>query len=127
MMSTRYEKGIETLSKMVSEETMKGTIEHVKKFYPDMANFVVEFAFGDIYSRPKLGLKQKELITISSLVTQGAESQLDFHIHAALNVGLEPEEIVETIIHCIPYVGFPRCLGALGVVMKVFRERDITV
>lgn len=126
METSRYEKGLETLGKMVSPEILQETVERVKQFSPDMAKLIVEFPFGSIYSRPGLDLKQRSLITISSLLTQGAESQLDFHIHAALNVGLSPDEVVEAIIHCLPYAGFPKSLGALGVVMKVFKERNIT-
>lgn len=127
MDSKAYEKGIETLGKMVSPDILKQTVENVRKFSPDLAKLVVEFPFGSIYSRPGLDLKQRSLITISSLVTQGAEGQLDFHIHAALNAGLTPNEIVETIMHCLPYAGFPKSLGALGVVIRVFQEREIEV
>ncbi|CAM4414582.1 carboxymuconolactone decarboxylase family protein [Paenibacillus alkaliterrae] len=125
-METNYEKGLEMLGKMVSPEILQDTVERVKQFSPDMAKLIVEFPYGSIYSRPGLDLKQRSLITISSLVTQGAEGQLDFHINAALNVGLSPDEVVEAIMHCIPYAGFPKSLGALGVVMKVFKERNIT-
>ncbi|RIX60543.1 carboxymuconolactone decarboxylase family protein [Paenibacillus nanensis] len=126
MDSKAYEKGMETLGKMVSPEILRQTVENVRKFSPDMAKMVIEFPFGSIYSRPGLDLKQRSLITISSLVTQGAEGQLDFHIHAALNAGLTPEEIVEAVMHCLPYAGFPKSLGALGVVIRVFQEREIS-
>jgi 4-carboxymuconolactone decarboxylase len=126
METNRYELGLETLGKMVSKEIMQETVEHVKKFSPDIAKLIVEFPYGSIYSRPALDLKQRCLLTISSLVTQGAESQLGFHINAALNVGLSPEEVVEAIMHCLPYAGFPKSLGALGVVMTVFKERNIS-
>ncbi|GEN34167.1 carboxymuconolactone decarboxylase family protein [Aneurinibacillus danicus] len=125
MSSARYEAGMETLRKMVSEEILSQTVEHVKKFDPDFSNMIVEFAFGDIYSRPGLDLKQRELITIASLITQGAESQLSFHIHGALKAGLTPKEIVEAVMHCVPYAGFPKALGALGVVMNIFNELGI--
>jgi len=125
MESKRHDKGLETLSRMVGPDIMRETVERVGKFSPDMAKLVVEFPFGSIYSRPGLDLKQRSLLTISSLVTQGAESQLDFHIHSALNAGLTPDEVVEAIIHCLPYAGFPKSLGALGVVIRVFEERNI--
>ncbi|WP_168123230.1 carboxymuconolactone decarboxylase family protein [Paenibacillus sp. HB172176] len=127
MDSKAYEKGIETLNKMVSPDILEQTVEGVKKFNPDLAKLIVEFPFGSIYSRPGLNLKQRSLMTIASLVTQGAEGQLDFHIHAALNAGLTPNEVVEAIMHCLPYAGFPKALGALGVVRRVFEERSISV
>lgn len=125
MMNDRYEKGLEILNGLVGKDILSQTVEHVARFSPDMAQYVVEFAFGEIYSRPALDMKQKELLTIASLVTQGAVGQLDFHLNAALNVGLTPEEIVEAVIHCIPYVGFPKSLSALQAVMEVFKGRGI--
>ncbi|MCU6708764.1 carboxymuconolactone decarboxylase family protein [Paenibacillus sp. J5C_2022] len=127
MDSKAYERGMEMLHKMVGPDVMKGTVERVAKFSPDMARLVVEFPFGSLYSRPGLDLKQRSLITISSLVTQGAVDQMDFHIHAALNAGLTPNEIVEAVMHCLPYAGFPKSLGALGVVIRIFEERGVTV
>ena len=124
-MSNLYDKGMETLGRMVSPDILQETVERVKRFSPDMAKLVVEFPFGSIYSRPGLDHKQRSLLTISSLITQGAEGQLDFHIHAGLNAGLTPNEIVEAVMHCLPYAGFPKSLGALGVVIQVFQEREI--
>lgn len=125
MEPNRYELGLETLGRMVNEEMMQATIENVREFSPDLAKLIVEFPFGSIYSRPGLDLQQRSLLTLSSLITQGAESQLQFHIHVALNVGLSPEQIVEAVMHCLPYAGFPKSLGALSVVMSVFKERNI--
>jgi 4-carboxymuconolactone decarboxylase len=125
MDKSRYEQGLEILEKMVSKEVLEETVERMAQFSPDIARLIVEIPFGSIYSRPGLEPKQRSLLTITSLVTQGADAQLDFHVHAALNVGLTPQEIVETIIHCIPYVGFPKCVSALFVVMKVFKQREI--
>lgn len=126
MGSNAYEKGMEMLGKMVSPEIVKQTVERVQKFSPDMAKMIIEFPYGTIYSRSGLDLKQRALVTISSLVTQGAVEQLDFHIHAALNAGLTPEEIVEAIMNCLPYTGFPKAISGLFVVIRVFQEREIT-
>lgn len=124
MEKSRYDRGLETLDNLVSKDMMAQTIDRVKQFNPDIARYVVEFAFGDIYSRPTLDGKQRELLTISSLVTQGAVSQLPFHIQAALHVGVAENEIVEAIIHCVPYVGFPKALSALEVVIDIFRDTE---
>lgn len=126
MKKNRYEQGQETITKMVTPDVLEGTVERVKRFSPDMAKLIVEFPFGSIYSRPGLDLKQRALLTIATLVTQGAVGQLDFHIHAALNAGLTPDEVVEAIIHCLPYAGFPKSIDGLDVVITVFKERNIT-
>ncbi|MBA1433894.1 carboxymuconolactone decarboxylase family protein [Bombilactobacillus bombi] len=97
----------------------------LKDVAPDVGKYIFEFAFGDIYNRPILNLKQREMITITSLLTQGdTAAQLDVHINASLNVGWKKEEIIETFIQCIPYVGFPKVLNAINVAKEVFKERE---
>jgi 4-carboxymuconolactone decarboxylase len=126
-MKTRFEQGMETVTTLAGQEGIQNSLEGIRTFFPDFYMAIIEFGFGEIYSRPGLDLKQRELLTLSSLITQGAEGQLPFHINAALNIGLTPNEIVETVLHCTPYAGFPRGCGALAVVAKVFHERGITI
>ncbi len=92
----------------------------------DLDRYIIEFAFGDIYPRTGLTLLEKEMITITSLLTSGGcGPQLEVHINGALNVGISPEKIIETFIQCIPYVGFPRVLNAVFTAKKGFGERQI--
>ncbi|WP_027417123.1 carboxymuconolactone decarboxylase family protein [Aneurinibacillus terranovensis] len=123
MQDERYEKGLASLQQLLGKEF--APLEAVRQFYPGLAELIVCNGFGDIYSRPGLDIKQRELVSLSSLISQGAVEQLDFHIDAALNVGLTPKEIVEVIIHCTAYVGFPKALSALMFVMNTFKERGI--
>ncbi len=90
---------------------------------PDLGRYIVSFGFGEIYHRPALGNRERELVTLGLLAAQGGcEKQLKVHIHAALNVGISREEIVETFIHCMPYLGFPKALNAVFVAKEVFAE-----
>lgn len=80
----------------------------------DLGRYIVEFAFGDIYSRDGLSLRDRELVTVAILtVLSGREPQLDVHLRAARNVGLSIEELRETIIHTVPYAGFPTAINAM--------------
>ncbi len=98
--------------------------DSLKDLAPDLNDMMLEFAFGTIYERGVLNFKQREMITITSLLTQGGcENQLRVHIQASLNVGLTQEEIIETFIHCVPYVGFPRVLNAIVVAKEIFTDR----
>ncbi|UOE63163.1 carboxymuconolactone decarboxylase family protein [Priestia filamentosa] len=125
-MNERYEDGWKKLME-VDGEGGRREIESLKDIAPDLGKYVIEFAFGDIYTRKGINLKQKQLVTIASLTTQGGcEPQLNVHINAALNVELTPNEIVEAITHCIPYTGFPRVLNAIFVAKQVFEDRDLT-
>lgn len=90
---------------------------------PDLGRYIVSFAFGEIYHRPALNNRERELLTLGLLAAQGGcEKQLKVHIHAALNVGISREEIVEAFIHAVPYLGFPKALNAVFVAKEVFAE-----
>lgn len=65
------------------------------------------------------------MVTIATLVALGTDPQLKLHINVGFNVGLSKEKIVGTLIHCIPYVGFPRVLNALTLLKEVMAERGI--
>lgn len=121
--SERFQRGWQRLME-VDAAGGERVIENVKDVAPDLGRYVVEFAFGEIYHRPGLDLRQRQLVTISALTTLGgAEPQLEVHINAGLNVGLTAREVVEAILHCIPYTGFPRVLNAIFVAKRVFEQR----
>lgn len=127
MKQTRYEVGIEQL-KQVDGKGGEAVIRSLEEIAPDLGRYIIEFAFGDIYGRGELTLQEREMITITSLLTSGGcEPQLEVHINGALNVGLSPKAIVETFMQCIPYVGFPKVLNAVFTAKKVFAERELVL
>jgi len=126
MSNERYERGWENLMR-IDGEGGKRVIDSLQDIAPDLGRYVIEFTFGDIYARPGLDAKQRQLATIASLTTLGGcEAQLNVHINAGLNVGLTPSEVVEAMMHCAPYTGFPRVLNAIFVAKKVFEERKVS-
>ncbi len=127
MENERFEKGTEKLSE-VDSTAGENVIASLDAIAPDLGRYIIEFAFGDIYCREGLSLQEREIITISSLLTAGGcEPQLEVHINGSLNVGISPERVIETFIQCIPYTGFPKVLNAVNVAKKVFAERNIEV
>lgn len=125
MEQTRFEAGMEQL-KRIDGTGGENVIKSLERIAPDVGKFIIEFAFGDIYTRGELSLKEREMITITSLLTLGGcEPQLEVHINGALNVGISPGKIIETFTQCIPYVGFPRVLNAITVAKKVFTDLDL--
>src|SRR4030081_2366837 len=104
----RYERGGERLRELAGEQGER-VIEGVRDVAPDLARYVVEFGYGDVYSRPGLDDRSRQLTAIAALsALGGAEPQLEYHIGIALNVGVEPREIVETIIPLPPFLGLAR-------------------
>lgn len=120
MESTRYERGLERLREVDGAAGDK-VIESLAGICPELGRYIIEFGFGDIYSRPGLTLPQRELATIAALTAMGtAQPQLKVHIAAALNVGLSRTEIVETMLQMSLYAGFPAALNGVFAAQEVF-------
>ena len=124
MENTRFTQGMEQL-KAIDGKGGENVIKSLEDIAPDLGKFIVEFAFGDIYTREGLTTEEREMITLSSLLTAGGcEPQLEVHINGALNVGISPEKVIETFLQCIPYTGFPKALNAVFAAKKVFAEKE---
>lgn len=120
----RYARGWDKL-KEIDGEAGERVIAALAPIAPDFARYLIEFPFGDIYSRPALDLKSREIATIAALAALGnAQPQLKVHIEGALNVGCTREEIVETFMQMAVYAGFPAALNALFAAKEVFASRD---
>ncbi|MGF1571199.1 MAG: carboxymuconolactone decarboxylase family protein [Nodosilinea sp.] len=118
--SERLQRGWEQL-KAIDGEAGEQVIESLSQIAPDLARYVIEFPFGDIYTRPGLDLKSREIATVAALTALGnARPQLKVHIQAALNVGCSRTEIVEVVMQMAVYAGFPAALNGMTVVKEVF-------
>lgn len=126
-LNDRYARGWEKL-KEIDGEAGERVIESLKTIAPDLGQYIIEFAFGDVYSRPGLDLKSREIATVAALTALGnAQPQLKVHIHGALNVGCTRTEIVEVMIQMAVYAGFPSALNGISAAKAVFAERDAAV
>ena len=124
MSTERYDRGRQKL-KEIDGEAGARVIDSLKDIAPDFARYLIEFPFGDIYSRPGLDLKSREIATVAALTALGnAAPQLKVHIQAALNVGCSRQEVVETIMQMAVYAGFPAALNGLFAAKEVFQDLD---
>ncbi|MBU5360021.1 MAG: carboxymuconolactone decarboxylase family protein [Enterococcus sp.] len=124
MSDKRLEQGIKNLQE-IDGEAGERVIESLETIAPNVGRYILEFAFGDIYNSDTLSFREREIVTITSLLTQGdTKNQLMVHINGSLNVGITEEEIIEIFTHCIPYVGFPRVLNAITSAKEVFESRN---
>ncbi len=119
----RYNRGWNKL-KEIDGEAGERVIDSLKDIAPDFARLLIEFPFGDIYSREGLDLKSREIAVVAALTALGnAAPQLKVHIEGALNVGCTQQEIVEVIMQMAVYAGFPAALNGLFAAKEVFAKR----
>ncbi|MFW2487206.1 carboxymuconolactone decarboxylase family protein [Clostridium chromiireducens] len=122
---SRFERGYRKLLEIdgkAGQEVENG----LKDISPDLGRYIIEYSFGDIYSRDGLDLKSKEIAVVAALTALGnAQPQLKVHINGALNVGCTINEIKEVIIQMSGYSGFPTSINAMNALKDVINERKM--
>jgi 4-carboxymuconolactone decarboxylase len=114
-MSDRYRRGIDIAQRLAAEKVAHFVESGVAEVAPDFARMVIEFAFGDVYSRDALNLRSRELVAIAVLAAVGtAGPQLRMHIQSAESVGITRAEIIEVLMQVSLYAGLPASLNALA-------------
>jgi 4-carboxymuconolactone decarboxylase len=120
----RYAKGMDALRE-IDGHVGEQVIAALANVAPDLGRFIIEFGFGDIYTRPGLDLLQRELITVAPLTALGtATPQLQVHLHGLLNVGGTRAQLIEVVMQLAAYAGFPAAINAMLVAKEVLAQRD---
>jgi len=120
MSDERYERGrrrIEEVDGRAQARLVEG--------WGDLGRYILEFAYGDVYSRPDLTLREREIASVALLTALGGrEPQLRVHLDAALEAGLTPPELEGIVIHTVPYTGFPTAINAMRTLREVLERRE---
>jgi 4-carboxymuconolactone decarboxylase len=117
---TRYERGLKKLHEVDGRDA-----NEIVESLGALGEYVAGFAYGDIYCREGISLRDRSIATVAMLTVLGSrEPQLKVHLKSAINVGLSPDEIQEVIIHTVPYAGFPTAINAMNLLKEVLEEKE---
>lgn len=123
---SRHKRGEAALERIHGDRGM-GYVAQLREFCPDMADLLVAFPYGDVYSRPGLDARSRQIATIAALTALGgAEHELAIHIRSALRQGCTRQEVIEIILQMAVYAGFPRALSALAAARLAFEDAGST-
>ena len=90
----------------------------------NIQDYLSAYCFGDFYTRKFLTIPERELLTFAILAAQGGcEPQVKAHVGGNVAVGNSKETLLVALTVCLPYIGFPRTLNALGCVNEVLPEK----
>ena len=123
--NVRYERGVQILNDIKAKSVID-LADSLADISPELGYQTVAWAYGDIYARPALAARDRQLCTLAMLTSQGGEeTELRAHIPLALEVGVTPNEVIEVFLHAAVYCGFPRAINATQVAKKIFAERGL--
>mgnify|MGYP001222884685 CR=1 len=123
-MEDRFSKGLAVRKKVLGEAPVSQRVSASHgELNADLQKFLTEFAWGDIWSRPQLGLRERSIATIAMLTALNRSTELKTHIEGALNNGVSLEEVAEVFLHSAVYCGFPAAMTSMRIAREVAASR----
>jgi 4-carboxymuconolactone decarboxylase len=121
--SQRFEKGKEKQFPLYGDGMKRNMKDLPGGFGEIIPRLLTEMGFGDFYTRDGLDIKTRELTIYCVLATLGGtERQMVSHAIGNLKVGNTKETLISAMVHCFPYIGFPRVSNAINVIKEVKLE-----
>ena len=124
MTDARYETGLRVRREVLGEAHVARALARQTEFDADFQRFITESAWGGVWARPDLDRRSRSLVTIAILAGLGRTEELTLHLRASRNVGVEPREIVEVLLHVAVYAGVPAANTAFAIAKRVLAEQD---
>lgn len=114
--------GMKVRRQVLGDAHVDASRANADEFSAEWQDFVTEQAWGAVWTRPGLSLRERSLITVALLTALGCEGELPLHVRGAITNGLTSEEIREVIMHTSVYAGVPLANTAMQVAARTLRE-----
>ena len=112
---------------MDSKHLPKGVLtdDEVRSVSPALEHYTKDALLNDLWTRPELSHRDRSLVTIAALIARIQTIEMPFHFALALDNGVKPAELSETITHLAFYSGWANAMAAVSIAKDVFRERGV--
>jgi 3-oxoadipate enol-lactonase / 4-carboxymuconolactone decarboxylase len=115
-------RGLQTRRAVLGDQHVDRALANTSELTKPFQEFITRYAWGDVWSRPGLGRRERSITTLASLVTLGADHEIAMHVRAALRNGLTREEISEVLLHTALYAGLPRANRAFAIAQETLAD-----
>jgi 4-carboxymuconolactone decarboxylase len=120
--SKTYEDGLATRKKVLGDEHVTRSMSSVDEFTAPLQDFLIEHAWGAVWTREGLSLQERSMINLAMLTALNRPHELKLHLKGALNNGLTQEQIREILLQTAVYCGAPAAIDAFRAAKQVFAE-----
>jgi 4-carboxymuconolactone decarboxylase len=121
MMDSRFDIGMKVRKEVFGSEHVERAQARTTEFDADFQRFITETAWGSVWARPDLDRRTRSLVTIAILAALGRE-ELALHLRASHNIGVDPHEVAEVLLHVAVYAGVPAANTAFATAKNVFDQ-----
>lgn len=122
--TTLFDQGMATRRSVLGDKHVDNTTARMSDFDRDFQSFIVEGAWGSVWSRPGLSKRERSLITLALLAGLGHEDEFAMHVRATINTGTSPDDIKEALLHVAVYAGVPAANSAFKVAKVELAKRE---
>ena len=118
---SRYDSGMQVRKEVLGNEYVERALARATEFDADFQRFITEMAWGSVWARPELDRRTRSLVTVAILAALGRD-ELALHLHGSHNLGIDPQEIREVLLHVAVYAGVPAANAAFAIAKKEFAQ-----
>jgi 4-carboxymuconolactone decarboxylase len=115
----RFERGMQVLKKMGRENLMLNQ----KALNPEMYEMSVGHLFGDVWGRPGLSLRDRQLVTLAANIALARPSGNHSHYLSSMRLGITRQQICEVMIQVGHYAGWPALSNAVRQFTEILEEQ----
>src|SRR5215207_8251200 len=119
---SRYEAGLKVRTDVLGAEHVARAQARQTPFDADFQRWITETAWGGVWTRPDLDRRTRSLVTIALLAGLGRTEELELHFRASKNIGVDPKEIAEVLMHVAVYAGVPAANRAFVLAKSIHDE-----
>lgn len=119
----RHERGMQVRREVLGDEHVDAAEERTSDLTADFQDLITRYAWGEIWTRPRLDRRTRSAITLTALVARGHFDELAIHLKAALRNGLTEDEIKEVLLQSAIYCGVPAANSAFAVAQRVLEDQ----
>jgi 4-carboxymuconolactone decarboxylase len=125
ILSNRYEDGLKARRKILGDEHVDRAEHNTNSFDEPFQTFITESAWGSLWSRDTLPLRERSMLTIALLAALGNTEEIAMHIRATANTSTSPEDVIEALLHVAVYAGVPKANQAIKIAKITYQEMGI--
>ena len=124
-MSERYEQGMRMRRKVLGDAHVDAAEANKSAFDEDFQTLITEAAWGNLWARDNLPLRERSMLTIALLAAGGNYDEIAMHIRATANTGASPNDVMESLLHVAIYAGVPRANHAIRIARQTYEEMGV--
>lgn len=124
-MSERYRKGMRMRRKVLGDEHVDSVEANKSAFDEPFQTLITEAAWGNLWARDSLPLRERSMLTIALLAAGGNFDEIPMHIRATANTGASPDDVMESLLHVAVYAGVPKANRAIKIARQTYEEMGV--